>query len=504
MSEYYLKILSGNHLGAEIPLEPGNYSLGKGENCDLILTDASLADIDLIIEIAEDGTLQVSTENQSHLYLNGAPKEQSLEPAHFDVFTSGGIHFALGPVDAEWPEIQLPSLKKPKPQESETATPGDDNDFPDPDAEENDEKETEDINSASTPQDDEDEEEFDDEDGTLDIDKKWLIGLPVAFFSLMVVAAVLLFSGPEGEAPAKKISPMEQARLIKGQLQLQDIKFRQLPDKTLLLTGYVQTRKKKEDLLSRLREQRVAFRSQIVVMNDMRANAEALLKSRGYKNLDIELDNTPGSLVLTGYVVSSDQLEKVVNMLKEEIYGLTAIVDQVENQTGRLNALKAMIKEKGLASRVHLIERPGKVLIQGLLLDEGQHYKLTEIVNQFRQRIGKQPELIIATRYAQETQQILQQPATADKPPENNNSSALVVANGPKAPLQPALTVRGVSMGQIPYVIMEDGGKYLIGAKLDNGYIIEDINLDFLLLSNGTQQIKYRLGGKRGKATAKQ
>ena len=29
MTEFYLKILSGNHIGAEIPIEPGRYSLGK-------------------------------------------------------------------------------------------------------------------------------------------------------------------------------------------------------------------------------------------------------------------------------------------------------------------------------------------------------------------------------------------------------------------------------------------------------------------------------------------
>ena len=166
--------------------------------------------------------------------------------------------------------------------------------------------------------------------------------------------------------------------------------------------------------------------------------------------------------------------------------------------------MKAMIKEKGLASRVHLIERPGKVLIQGLILDDNQYYRLTEIVSQFRQRVGKQPELIIATRGNHNTQQILQQTASSADVTRDGENSARIIPSGPKLPLQPSMTVRGVSMGHIPYVIMEDGGKYLIGAKLDNGYIIEDINLDYLLLSNGSQQIKYRLGGKSANTTRKQ
>ncbi|MGB1271865.1 MAG: FHA domain-containing protein, partial [Endozoicomonas sp.] len=61
MSEFYLKILSGNHIGAEIPLEPGRYSVGADDNCDLVLTDASLHDIELIIEISPAGALKVQT-----------------------------------------------------------------------------------------------------------------------------------------------------------------------------------------------------------------------------------------------------------------------------------------------------------------------------------------------------------------------------------------------------------------------------------------------------------
>ncbi|MGB1272140.1 MAG: SctD/MshK family protein [Endozoicomonas sp.] len=58
--------------------------------------------------------------------------------------------------------------------------------------------------------------------------------------------------------------------------------------------------------------------------------------------------------------------------------------------------------------------------------------------------------------------------------------------------------MRGISMGKVPYVVLVNGSKYLIGAELSNGYIIEDINLEYLLLRNGTDRIKYRLGGNRG------
>lgn len=477
MTAFYLKILSGNHLGAEIPLEPGRFSLGRGEHCDLILTDACLAESELVIAIAEDGSLEINTESHHSLYLNGYPAEDGhLAPDYFDVFTCGTIHFALGPADQEWPEITLPPLHSPNipplsaADENDAAT----DDTPPPRPEHQPEQQ------APTPQ-----------PQPLEIDKKWLIGLALALFGLITALALLLF--PASEEQPVTVAPLEQARQIKEQLQLPDIKIRQLPDKTLLITGYTQTRNKKDALVDQLRGHNLAFRSQVVVTSDMHTNAETLLKNRGYSQLSVEQDNTPGALVLIGYVPSAEQLDKVIRMLKEEIYGLNVVVDQVDNQASRVNALKAMIKEKGLATRVHLIERPGSVLIQGLLLDEGQFYKLKGLVDQFKTRFGSQPEVVISTRYARNNQPATPQPLRPEplRPEERNGS---------RRPA-PDITVRGVSMGPIPYVIMADGGKYLVGASLDNGYVIEDITLDYLLLSNGEQKIKFQLGGKNDSNT---
>ena len=62
----------------------------------------------------------------------------------------------------------------------------------------------------------------------------------------------------------------------------------------------------------------------------------------------------------------------------------------------------------------------------------------------------------------------------------------------------PVLDIRGVNMGAIPYVIMGNGGKYLHGAQLPNGYILEDIQLEYLILNNGINRIRYPLGGYHG------
>ena len=481
MNDFYLKILSGNHLGAEIPVAEGQYSLGKGQEHDLILTDDSLSDDSFTLDISGQGVLTVIS--QQPIFLNGSQSGTRVTPEHFDVFTIGGIHFAFGPADTPWPTIEPPLLQ---PQESHhKKTPSDD--VPDTDLEDafpfDSPQTSEDIQAFSQPKNVSDETNEDDE--VFEVNPKLLIALPILFIFLITIFALLLLSDSSEENQINApLSTLEQATLIQNQLQTPDIKFRELMDGTLLISGYTQTLEQKKAFIQQIKEKKLPFRSQIVVMKDLRANARTLLKNRGYDSLNILADNTPGSIILTGYIISDDQLQKAINLLKEEVYGLNDVVSQVDNQAGRLNVLKAMIKDKGLASRVHLTERPGKVLAQGLLLDTGQQYKLEEVIKRFNTRYNNQPTILIGLKNSK------------SQSSQGNSAVPAIVSNSAKKPLHPSVTVRGVSMGAIPYVIMADGGKYLLGSKLDNGYIIEDINLDYLLLSGDSKKIKYPLGGK--------
>ena len=485
MVEFYLKILSGNHIGAEIPLEPGRYSLGRDENCDLVLSDASINEIELIIEISDEGQLQVQTSTADEpLYLNGEPVGSGTHCNPFDVVTSSGLFFAMGPSEVSWPDIALPELNRPEPEEvpeKRDADPEGSGDDAFPDAEIHDTDVDVILSMAENPEtislaeDDDHEDEEDNNNPLENINKKWLIAAPTILIAFFIV--ILAVTGGTTETHTPEISYLSQAQQVQQILKLKDIVFKELPNKTIMISGYVSTNKKKRELQRLLRERGVPFNIQVVAMNEMRSNADILLKGLGYKNLLLEPDTTQGSLVLTGYIATADELNRLETTLMQEIHGLISVVDQVENQSGRMNTLKSMLREKKLSARIHLVERPGKVSLQGNLLDEGQVYNLQELVKRFRDRYGDNPALEIATKSA------------------NSPFTTTKASNGPSLP---SLNIRGISMGRVPYVVMDDGSKYLIGAKLANGYIIEDINIEYLLLTNGIDRIKYRLGGNRG------
>ena len=93
---FLLKILDGPNKGAEIALPEGvAVTLGKGDDCDIVLADATLPDAPVSLAAAPDGVT-----------LDGAP----LESLH--VKTIGATSFAVGPDGAPWGELAWPEKEE--------------------------------------------------------------------------------------------------------------------------------------------------------------------------------------------------------------------------------------------------------------------------------------------------------------------------------------------------------------------------------------------------------
>jgi hypothetical protein len=87
---FILKIVEGPNRGAEIALVEGvAVTLGKGDECDIVLADSTLPEEPLSIEATGDAVT-----------VNGEQLEQ------FAVKTLGATSFAVGPADAPWGELK--------------------------------------------------------------------------------------------------------------------------------------------------------------------------------------------------------------------------------------------------------------------------------------------------------------------------------------------------------------------------------------------------------------
>ena len=89
---FLLKIVEGPNKGAEAALVEGvAVTLGKGDDCDIVLADPTMPDEPVKIEVSGSGVSAGGAE---------------LKPFH--VMTSGATSFAVGPADAPWGELVWP------------------------------------------------------------------------------------------------------------------------------------------------------------------------------------------------------------------------------------------------------------------------------------------------------------------------------------------------------------------------------------------------------------
>ena len=92
---FLLKIVEGPNKGAEIALVEGvAVTLGKGDECDVILADPTMPSDPSTVTASSDGVT-----------FDGSPLAQ------FQVVTRGATSFAVGPSDAPWGELKWPEAE---------------------------------------------------------------------------------------------------------------------------------------------------------------------------------------------------------------------------------------------------------------------------------------------------------------------------------------------------------------------------------------------------------
>lgn len=101
---FLLKIVQGPNAGAEIALAEGvNLSFGSADDCDIILSDSSVAGKAFELEVSGERVVAV---------MDGG-KAVKLEPYHVTVIGTTAI--ALGPQEGTWKSLVWPKAEKPGP-----------------------------------------------------------------------------------------------------------------------------------------------------------------------------------------------------------------------------------------------------------------------------------------------------------------------------------------------------------------------------------------------------
>ncbi|MCO7227018.1 type III secretion system inner membrane ring subunit SctD [Pleionea sp. CnH1-48] len=454
MNEWVLKILSGPHIGAEVQLSEGSYTLGTDESNDIVLTDELLSGQHFKIDITSEGCTVVNLTQEPLWYLNGEPvNEDSTVVQPFDILTSKHFYIALGSANEQWPEMRLPSLNESKPEDDELS----ESDSTEADGEEteataNEQTETDQALTAT------------EEDRVNNSEEKKRSKWPIVVVIVLLIGivSIFLFSGDDTvETPTEPVISNEQKlATILDTLALPHVKFNLQPSGILQLTGYVDTRSQLDQLMAQCKEQNIQIFNRIKVIEKILAQINEQLVTFEHTTLSVKAAEQPGEFVITGYFPNSEQWEELENSLLSNVPAAKAFIAAFETPQSRLGILEQKLEAAGIKENVTTQLVNNNIQVVGQLpKDKFQLWKTIE--KEFNDQYKGLPQL----EFDDETLNLLN-----------------------------ILGIKDISLGDRPYIITYSGQHISPGGKLQNGFTVDEISTEKLMLRRGNEQRVYYLG----------
>lgn len=114
-SSYKLKIIAGLHKDAELYLkEDIRYTIGSSDACDIVLLDSGVDEHHLSFSITR-GKVHLFEKNDDVFVDGRILPETPFFLSPFQVTSLGEAHLVIGPTDAPWPDIDPPHVRDDEP-----------------------------------------------------------------------------------------------------------------------------------------------------------------------------------------------------------------------------------------------------------------------------------------------------------------------------------------------------------------------------------------------------
>lgn len=405
-SNWTLKVLSGAHSKAEIPLGEGSFSVGRSEDNDLVFQDQFLPDHAAELSVTHDQVAVQIPDQDVGL------KEVTLSP--YQSVNIGGLELSVFPSDQGWQDPMI-----------EPIGPG--------------EAPPEGIESSY---------ELNPSSPEIEV-KPSKVSLTIGVLLLFIVSVIFFSYLFSGDSLEKKRSSLNEALKEFPVVQVSG-------EEQVLLQGYVATKEDRARLVSLVQSFGVPFVNRTVVHQSLKDATVLFLELHKLSAIEVTDGDQLGQLVLGGYVEDGIEWRQHFEKLQKDVPGVSQWVDQVETQGERVQKLQTMLQEKGL-SEITLDQKPGKIGVSGLVPEE-KMAAWKEVEADFVKEYGDKPQIVGKTTEIKDLQ------------------------------------ITSISLGEDPYIIVEDGTRYLTGAELDGGYIVKKIMADRIILERDGALTTYFMG----------
>lgn len=168
----------------------------------------------------------------------------------------------------------------------------------------------------------------------------------------------------------------------------------------------------------------------------------------------IEPKEIYGYFVIEGYAKDTQQWKKLKSRILQDVHGLISIEDKVETIELHLTYLNQLINKYELNGYVQLKINSDKI-IADMVFNPSMYDKWTRLLSDYKQTYLMGPELVM----------------------DNVNITQLGIA--------------GISQGKMAHIILSNGEKYIVGSVLPNGSVLTRVDDDGLVLSTAKGEIKY-------------
>lgn len=472
-STFLVKILSGPHQGAEVELPPNEPILiGAGDDCDLVLSDALLADRHCQL-VDQNGELQLSAMDGQVFVSGRLVRENPVTVTNFEFITIGTTQLVVGPAVGDWPPITLadaPELEEVSEEQVEE-TPSDEGKTRTGSAGEDGEEESEwevieEIPPAVELPPPPKMSDLLARQNARKIRQKRIRRVVLFVLFLVLSGATLIMLLPA----KKRFSIDDYHRIV--QARITDLEYVNdvivsLENNQLIADGYVATNTELRDLRNQLLQiypgLQFRVRSEERILSQMEETMNAI---------DSELRITtiqPGIYSVTGYVYNTENWQKIRNRLGRDIPGVKRVQEDILSPDKIQSMTDEVLKQQNLTNFIQVLPREDRIIFKGeIAMAQQEVWKKAaeEFIRLFNDTVPIEFDVQLS---GVQTQQ------------QGNRFFGSLIQG---------VTISSSGLG---WVTLQNGQKYFEGSYLPSGYTIDEIGVDGIVFSRNNSQVRIRI-----------
>jgi len=460
--DWLLKILTGPHVGGEALLSPGSYRIGRAESCDIILHDTSLAAEHFELHLAANKiSLKLLATDHPYAIDGVVAAADLLEVKPYQLVSVGTLCFAIGAAHEMWPPIELLGARHGSEQ---------------PEAKDNPSSVTQATQETESAQPSQSSSLTSSSPTVTRWQRLTRRRSPISRASIAIGVAVLGIGGSmlftvlsSGDIFREDLKARSAAIDELIQDYVLDASVRTLSEdgqQTLFIQGYTQTDEQRASFMEALGKANIAAQAQLYSSERLRHAVAVVLEQLLDPATDhVAVDSVagaPGKVALRGYVEKKETWQRVLEMIDDDIRGLQGYQNEVRTLDDALDTIKHQLAAQGLTDKVGINIAAHAIYLSLNDLSESEQHSLQQLAQHFGEQFGAHPRLIYENQAPAEIKE-----------------------------LKLDIDLQAISFGALPYLEMQDGRRYTVGARLDNGYTLKEINRSFILLSKDGELGRY-------------